>query len=157
SSQTLSTHTVSVSQRPRRPAVGEIRHRTVTMPRFQTQGERGTYGIVVRRRATVLLLLGGIALAAAGGRPAGARVIVGAGSVLTLIGVLMSVPWAVTFIGWASSRMPLSWRLAARQAARNRTRSAAAIAVVGAALAGTIAVGIIDAADVVGPPELTYA
>ncbi|MEV8565812.1 FtsX-like permease family protein [Streptomyces sp. NPDC051322] len=103
-------------------------------------GRRG-----VRRSSRVMPLLGvialgiGIALAVAGGLT-GKTIGVTAGSVVAELGVLACIPVIVGFLGRLGRLFPLSPRLALRDAARNRGRTAPAVAAVMAAVAGTVAI-----------------
>ncbi|KPC91602.1 hypothetical protein ADL27_29465, partial [Streptomyces sp. NRRL F-6602] len=65
---------------------------------------------------------------------------VAAGSVLAELGLLGCIPAIVGFLGRLGRRLPLTPRIALRDAARNRGRTAPAIAAVMAAVAGTVAI-----------------
>ncbi|MEU1122030.1 ABC transporter permease [Streptomyces sp. NPDC005899] len=103
-------------------------------------GRRGT-----RRSSRVLpvvgcvVLAGGVAVAGYGGS-AGDTAFVAGGSVIAELGVLACIPVIVGFLGRLGTRLPLSPRMALRDAARNRGRTAPAVAAVMAAVAGTVAV-----------------
>ncbi|MFE9910417.1 ABC transporter permease [Streptomyces clavifer] len=103
-------------------------------------GRRGT-----RRSSRVLpvvgcvALAGGTALAVVGGTAGDTQLVVG-GSIVAELGVLACIPVIVGFIGRLGSRLPLSPRMALRDAARNRGRTAPAVAAVMAAVAGTVAI-----------------
>ncbi|MFJ8755355.1 FtsX-like permease family protein [Streptomyces sp. NPDC102441] len=103
-------------------------------------GRRGT-----RRSSRVLPVLGGVALAggvtvAVYGGTAGDTQFVAGGSVAAELGVLACIPVIVGFLGRLGTRLPLSPRMALRDAARNRGRTAPAVAAVMAAVAGTVAI-----------------
>ncbi|MEV8226095.1 ABC transporter permease [Streptomyces sp. NPDC079167] len=103
-------------------------------------GRRGT-----RRSSRVLpvvgcvALAGGVVVAVFGGMSADTRLIAG-GSVVAELGVLACIPVIVGFLGRLGTRLPLSPRMALRDAARNRGRTAPAVAAVMAAVAGTVAI-----------------
>ncbi|MFJ3584566.1 ABC transporter permease [Streptomyces sp. NPDC090127] len=104
-------------------------------------GRRG-----VRRSSRVLplvglgaLLLGG-AIALYGSVISDQFAIVAAGSALAELGVVAMTPALVGLFGRAGRWLPLSPRLALRDAVRNRGRTAPAVAAVLAAVAGTVAV-----------------
>ncbi len=86
-----------------------------------------------------VVLAGGIALAMYGGLR-GSTQVVAAGSVLAELGLLGCIPAIVGFLGRLGRRLPLTPRIALRDAARNRGRTAPAIAAVMAAVAGTVAI-----------------
>ncbi|WP_416875530.1 FtsX-like permease family protein [Kitasatospora sp. SC0581] len=64
------------------------------------------------------------------------------GSVTAEIGLLLCTPMLVALIGRAAGRLPLGPRLALRDAARHRSRTAPAVAAVMAAVAGAVAIGV---------------
>ncbi|MET8555792.1 MULTISPECIES: FtsX-like permease family protein [unclassified Streptomyces] len=103
-------------------------------------GHRGS-----RRSSRVLpaagtaVLAGGVALAVYGGLSGNTRLVAG-GSVLAELGVLCCIPVIVGFLGRLGRRLPLTPRIALRDAARNRGRTAPAVAAVMAAVAGSIAI-----------------
>lgn len=103
-------------------------------------GRRGT-----RRSSRVLpivgcvALAGGVAVAVVGGTT-GDTTLVAGGSIVAELGVLACIPVIVGFLGRLGSRLPLSPRMALRDAARNRGRTAPAVAAVMAAVAGTVAI-----------------
>lgn len=110
-------------------------------------GRRG-----VRRSSRVMPVLGvialglGIALSLMGGLT-GRTTGVAAGSVLAELGVLACIPVIVGFLGRLGRFFPLSPRLALRDAARNRGRTAPAVAAVMAAVAGTVAIATYTASS----------
>ncbi|MFF4163909.1 FtsX-like permease family protein [Streptomyces sp. NPDC001741] len=103
-------------------------------------GRRGT-----RRSSRVLpvvgcvVMAGGVAVAVFGGTE-GDTTLVAGGSVVAELGVLACIPVIVGFLGRLGARLPLSPRMALRDAARNRGRTAPAVAAVMAAVAGTVAI-----------------
>ncbi|MCX5110829.1 FtsX-like permease family protein [Streptomyces sp. NBC_00378] len=103
-------------------------------------GRRG-----VRRSSRVLPVLGacvlavGCAVAVYGGTDGNSTLVAG-GSVTAELGLLACIPVIVGFLGRLGSRLPLSPRLALRDAARNRGRTAPAVAAVMAAVAGSVAI-----------------
>ncbi|MFJ2023558.1 FtsX-like permease family protein [Streptomyces sp. NPDC087897] len=103
-------------------------------------GRRGT-----RRGSRVLPVIGAIALTAGVavavyGGVAGDTALVAGGSVLAELGVLGCIPVIVGLLGRLGRRLPLTPRIALRDAARNRGRTAPAVAAVMAAVAGSIAI-----------------
>lgn len=104
-------------------------------------GRRG-----VRRTSRKLPLIGtvtllsGLALALVGGLTLDSTVVVAAGAVLAELGLVALTPLLVGVFGRLARFMPLSGRLALRDATRNRGRTAPAVAAVLAAVAGTVAV-----------------
>ncbi|MEU2821801.1 FtsX-like permease family protein [Streptomyces bacillaris] len=103
-------------------------------------GRRGA-----RRSSRVLpvvgtvVLAGGTALAVYGGLSGSTRLVAG-GSVLAELGLLGCIPVIVGFLGRLGRRLPLTPRIALRDAARNRGRTAPAVAAVMAAVAGSVAI-----------------
>ncbi|MFI6897453.1 FtsX-like permease family protein [Streptomyces sp. NPDC050256] len=103
-------------------------------------GRRG-----VRRSSRVLPTVGacvlalGIAVAVFGGT-GGKSTLVAGGSVVAEIGLLACIPVIVGLLGRLGRRLPLSPRMALRDAARNRGRTAPAVAAVMAAVAGSVAI-----------------
>ncbi|MFJ4825841.1 FtsX-like permease family protein [Streptomyces bacillaris] len=103
-------------------------------------GRRGS-----RRSSRVLpvvgtvVLAGGVALAVYGGLSGNTRLVAG-GSVLAELGLLGCIPVIVGFLGRLGRRLPLTPRIALRDAARNRGRTAPAVAAVMAAVAGSVAI-----------------
>ncbi|MFD0267190.1 FtsX-like permease family protein [Streptomyces sp. NPDC127106] len=103
-------------------------------------GRRG-----IRRANRVLPFVGlaavglGAAIALLGTTGMGATVVVG-GSALAELGLVALTPVLVGLFGRIGRRLPLSPRLALRDAVRNRGRTAPAVAAVMAAVAGTVAI-----------------
>ncbi|MFF8552660.1 FtsX-like permease family protein [Streptomyces sp. NPDC015501] len=103
-------------------------------------GRRGA-----RRGSRVLPVIGLIALTAGVGVAvyggvAGDTAFVAGGSVLAELGVLGCIPVIVGFLGRLGRSLPLTPRIALRDAARNRGRTAPAVAAVMAAVAGSVAI-----------------
>ncbi|MES9809393.1 FtsX-like permease family protein [Streptomyces cinereoruber] len=104
-------------------------------------GRRG-----VRRSSRVLPVIGlvalviGAAVALLGSLVTEQVAVVAAGSALAELGVVAMTPALVGLFGRVGRWMPLSPRLALRDAVRNRGRTAPAVAAVLAAVAGTVAV-----------------
>ncbi|MEV0090334.1 ABC transporter permease [Streptomyces sp. NPDC050738] len=111
-------------------------------------GRRG-----VRRSNRVLPALGliavllGAAIALYGSTMSSSSLIVGGGSAVAELGVVALTPALVGLFGRAGSILPLSPRLALRDAVRNRGRTAPAVAAVLAAVAGTVAVATYTASS----------
>nr|WP_202542671.1 FtsX-like permease family protein [Streptomyces sp. SID2563] len=103
-------------------------------------GRRG-----VRRSSRVLPVTGACVLAlgvliAVYGGTAGNSTLVAGGSVVAELGLLACIPVIVGLLGRLGRRLPLSPRMALRDAARNRGRTAPAVAAVMAAVAGSVAI-----------------
>ncbi|MFJ8622905.1 FtsX-like permease family protein [Kitasatospora sp. NPDC093550] len=64
------------------------------------------------------------------------------GSVTAELGLLLCTPMLIAAVGRAAGRLPLGPRLALRDSARHRSRTAPAVAAVMAAVAGAVAVGV---------------
>ncbi|MBO1416881.1 FtsX-like permease family protein, partial [Streptomyces sp. FH025] len=101
----------------------------------------------------VVLILGGgaIAVYGAGAVQRGLPVVstydartltVLGGSVTAELGLLACTPVLVALVGRAAGRLPLGPRLALRDSARHRSRTAPAVAAVMAAVAGAVAIGV---------------
>ncbi|MEV3989755.1 ABC transporter permease [Streptomyces sp. NPDC049837] len=111
-------------------------------------GRRG-----VRRSSRVLPVLGliavllGAAIALYGSVFSDQFVIVAGGSAIAELGVVAMTPALVGLFGRTGRWLPLSPRLALRDAVRNRGRTAPAVAAVLAAVAGTVAVATYQASD----------
>ncbi|MFE9813804.1 FtsX-like permease family protein [Streptomyces sp. NPDC005773] len=103
-------------------------------------GRRG-----VRRGSRVLPTVGacvlalGVAVAVFGGTSGNSTLVAG-GSVVAEVGLLACIPVIVGLLGRLGRRLPLSPRMALRDAARNRGRTAPAVAAVMAAVAGSVAI-----------------
>ncbi|MDJ0461977.1 ABC transporter permease [Streptomyces sp. H27-C3] len=104
-------------------------------------GRRG-----VRRSSRVLPVIGlsavglGVAITLYGATSTDSVVFVAGGSALAELGIVALTPALVGLFGKIGGRLPLSPRLALRDAVRNRGRTAPAVAAVLAAVAGTVAV-----------------
>ncbi|MGW2474878.1 FtsX-like permease family protein [Streptomyces sp. NPDC001665] len=103
-------------------------------------GRRG-----VRRSSRVLPITGACVLAvgvliAVYGGTSGNSTLVAGGSVVAELGLLACIPVIVGLLGRLGRRLPLSPRMALRDAARNRGRTAPAVAAVMAAVAGSVAI-----------------
>ncbi|WP_031072048.1 FtsX-like permease family protein [Streptomyces sp. NRRL S-118] len=111
-------------------------------------GRRG-----VRRSNRVLPMIGlvavvlGAAIALYGSVFSDQFIIVAGGSALAELGAVAMTPALVGLFGRAGRWLPLSPRLALRDAVRNRGRTAPAVAAVLAAVAGTVAVATYAASD----------
>jgi putative ABC transport system permease protein len=93
-----------------------------------------------------VLVLAGIAVSFAGVRTLrefGAAF----GATAIIIGLVVACPWLVGTTGRLAHRLPLPLRLAVRDGARNRARTAPAIAAITAAVAGITALAIGGASD----------
>jgi putative ABC transport system permease protein len=104
-------------------------------------GRRG-----IRRANRVLPVLGlaavalGAGIAVFGSALSDSALVVAGGSAIAELGVVALTPVLVGFFGRVGKWLPLSPRLALRDAVRNRGRTAPAVAAVLAAVAGTVAV-----------------
>jgi putative ABC transport system permease protein len=67
--------------------------------------------------------------------------------VLLILGMVMAMPWLVGRLAPLARRLPLAGRLAVRDATRNRTRTAPAVAAVMATVAGVTVLAIANASD----------
>jgi putative ABC transport system permease protein len=111
-------------------------------------GRRG-----VRGTGRLLPLLGGSAfllgagLAVFGGMTIDNTTVVAVGAILAQLGLVAMTPMLVGVFGTIGRWLPLSGRLALRDAVRNRSRTAPAVAAVLAAVSGTIAVATMVASD----------
>lgn len=111
-------------------------------------GRRG-----VRRAGRALPVVGlaafllGAALAVLGGMTMDSPVVVAVGAILAQLGLVALTPVLVGAFGRLGRFLPLSGRLALRDAVRNRSRTAPAVAAVLAAVSGTVAVATMLASD----------
>lgn len=110
-------------------------------------------GVHVPPPPSRLLPVGGILLAAVGGwaiitgaQTTGTETQILAGALALIVGALLTVPTVLHLLGTVGGRLPLPLRLATRDLARHRSRSAPTIAAV---LAGTAAltIGLVGAAS----------
>ena len=106
----------------------------------------GRRGITRSRRRWVVLgavlAAAGALVAATGARRADATVIV-AGLVVVELGLVLCTPALVGLVARTGRLLPLAPRIALRDTARNRTAAAPAISAVMAAVAGSLAVGVV--------------
>jgi putative ABC transport system permease protein len=111
-------------------------------------GRRGDRAVSRRSPLIGLVLIGvGIVLAWRGaGRGAG-ELLIAAGAVLSVFGMIFLVPVVVVAVARLGRRMPLPLRYAVRDAARHRTRTVPAVAAVAATVAGLVALAIGNASD----------
>ncbi|WP_432745548.1 FtsX-like permease family protein [Streptomyces sp. JH002] len=109
----------------------------------------GTKGVRRGSRALpiagTIALIGGTSLALFGGLSMSSIEMVGVGAVIAELGLVALTPLLVGGLGRLARFLPLSGRLAMRDAARNRGRTAPAVAAVLAATAGAVAVATIIA------------
>ncbi|MET7857958.1 FtsX-like permease family protein [Streptomyces sp. NPDC005318] len=103
-------------------------------------GRRG-----IRHSSRVLPVLGSVTLligaaVAVRGGTSGNSTLVAGGSVVAELGLLGCIPVIVGLLGRLGRSLPLSPRMALRDAARNRGRTAPAVAAVMAAVAGSVAI-----------------
>lgn len=110
----------------------------------------GRRGITRSRRRWVVAGLGlvavGAALSAFGAVQIEARLIVG-GLILAELGLVLCTPAFVGLVARLGRLLPVSPRIALRDASRNRTAAAPAIAAVMAAVAGSLAIGVVLSAE----------
>lgn len=96
----------------------------------------------------MLMLTGGAALALLGAASnVGSSTAVLTGSVIGELGMVVCTPVLVNLFGRIGRWLPLSARLALRDAVRHRGRTAPAVAAVMAAVAGSVAIGIYTASS----------
>jgi putative ABC transport system permease protein len=109
-------------------------------------GRRGQVRTSWRSPVVGLLLAGGgLALVVIGAR--GAELGVAAGAAVLIVGLVVAAPWLVGLLAPLARRLPVSGRLAVRDATRNRGRTAPALAAVMATVAGVTALSIGSASD----------
>ncbi|MER5730983.1 ABC transporter permease [Streptomyces sp. NPDC002138] len=102
----------------------------------------------------LLALAGGVAIALYGTVSGMGFVVVAGGSAIAELGIVAMTPMLVGLFGRLGRWLPLSPRLALRDAVRNRGRTAPAVAAVLAAVAGTVAVATFQhSRDVQGAHE----
>ncbi|WP_130799573.1 ABC transporter permease [Streptomyces otsuchiensis] len=106
------------------------------------------------RRVNRLLPIGGAvafvlgaAMALAGAFVSDSSTVVAAGAILAQLGLVAMTPWLVGVFGSVGRWLPLSGRLALRDAVRNRPRTAPAVAAVLAAVSGAVAVATVFASQ----------
>ncbi len=87
----------------------------------------------------------GLVLVVLGAR--GTELAVAGGAVLLIVGIVTATPWLVGLLAPLAGRLPVSGRLAVRDATRNRSRTAPAVAAVMATVAGVTALAIGSASD----------
>jgi putative ABC transport system permease protein len=106
----------------------------------------GRRGITRSRRRWVVLgavlVAAGALVAATGAQRADATIIV-AGLVVIELGLVLSTPALVGLMARMGRLLPLASRIALRDTARNRTAAAPAISAVMAAVAGSLAIGVV--------------
>lgn len=98
---------------------------------------RGVRGVPVLGLVTALV---GAAIAYEGARQREVLIIL-VGSILAELGLVAMTPWLVGVTGRLGPLLPVAPRLALRDAARNRGRTAPAVSAILAAVAGCVAVG----------------
>jgi putative ABC transport system permease protein len=109
-------------------------------------GRRGQVRSSRRLPAVGLLLAaGGLVLTVLGAR--GSEFAVAGGAVLLVVGVLLATPWLIGLLAPLARWLPVAARLAVRDATRNRSRTAPAVAAVLATVAGVTALAIGSASD----------
>lgn len=111
----------------------------------------GRRGEVRSRRGLPLV---GVVVAAAGvatcftlGTRPGGELVVAGSTIAIVVGAVMLTPALVGLVGRLGGSLPLPLRLAVRDTARSRSRSAPAIAAVMASIAGITAIGIGSSSD----------
>ncbi|MFI7273938.1 ABC transporter permease [Streptomyces sp. NPDC049879] len=111
-------------------------------------GRRGVrHGSRVLPVVGTVALLAGAAAALAGAVTMDSSAMVAGGAIVAELGVVALTPALVGAFGRLGRRLPLSGRLALRDAARNRGRSAPAVAAILAAVAGLVAVSTVLVSD----------
>ncbi|TDC20301.1 ABC transporter permease [Streptomyces sp. 8K308] len=94
-----------------------------------------------------IALVGGAAIAILGAMTMDDASTVAVGAIIAELGVVALTPLLVGGFGRLARRLPLSGRLALRDAARNRGRTAPAVAAIMAATAGAVAVATVSVSD----------
>jgi putative ABC transport system permease protein len=94
-----------------------------------------------------VLIAGGAAADLTKGTRQGGEVWVAAGTVVIVLGAVALTPWLVGQVGRLATRLPLPLRLATRDAARQRSRTAPAVAAIMASVIGITALAIGFASD----------
>ncbi|WP_299951590.1 FtsX-like permease family protein [uncultured Modestobacter sp.] len=90
----------------------------------------------------------GVVLTVTGARgDQGTEFAIAVGAVLLVLGTVLAVPWLVGLLAPLAGRLPTPLRLAVRDATRNRTRTAPAVAAVMATVAGITVLGIANNSD----------
>jgi putative ABC transport system permease protein len=95
----------------------------------------------------LVLIAGGAAADLTRGTRPGGEVYVAAGTVVIVLGAVALTPWLVGQVGRLATRLPLPLRLATRDAARQRSRTAPAVAAIMASVIGITALAIGFASD----------
>lgn len=109
-------------------------------------GRRGQVRTSWRSPVAGLVLGGaGLALVVLGAR--GEELAVAGGAVLLIVGIVVATPWLIGLLAPLARWLPVSGRLAVRDATRNRSRTAPAVAAVMATVAGVTALAIGSASD----------
>ncbi|RBY96952.1 hypothetical protein DQ237_04925 [Blastococcus sp. TF02-8] len=109
-------------------------------------GRRGQLRTSWRSPVLGLVVAGaGLALVVLGAR--GTELAVAGGAVLLILGVVAASPWLVGLLAPLAERLPTAPRLAVRDATRNRSRTAPALAAVVATVAGMTAMAIGSSSD----------
>jgi putative ABC transport system permease protein len=93
----------------------------------------------------LLLAAGGLVLTVLGAR--GTELAVAGGAVLLVVGVLLATSWLIGLLAPLARWLPVSGRLAVRDATRHRSRTAPAVAAILATVAGVTALAIGIASD----------
>ncbi len=93
----------------------------------------------------LLVAAAGLVLTVLGAR--GTELAVAGGAVLLVVGVLLATSWLVGLLDPVARWLPVAARLAVRDATRNRSRTAPAVAAVLATVAGVTALAIGSASD----------
>jgi putative ABC transport system permease protein len=94
-----------------------------------------------------LLVAGGVTIAFTRGVRPGGEFGVAGGTLLMVLGAIAAMPALIGLVGRVGARLPLPLRLAARDSARQRGRTAPAVAAVMAAVAGVTALAIGGSSD----------
>lgn len=111
-------------------------------------GRRGDAAASARSPILGVIVLGaGVAVSIVGARSTGTELLIAAGALVSVLGMIFLVPLVVSRVAALASRLPLSLRYAARDAARHRTRTVPAVAAVAATVAGVVALLIATASD----------
>ena len=96
--------------------------------------------------AGMILLVAGTGVLVLAGNPEGRAELLALGAVTQLLGVVACTPALVRLTGRVAAALPMPGRLALRHGARHRLRTAAAVAAVTAATAGSVSLAIVGTA-----------
>lgn len=126
------------------PALAAARADVVAVLAGRRGQSRPSWGLPV---AGLLLFSGGTAVAVWGVLAQSTELSIALAAIATVLGVVLLSPFVVGLAGHLDRFLPLPARLAVRDAARSRGRTAPAVAAVAAVVAGVVALGVGAASD----------